>query len=159
MNIRLTNTNFILVPKGSSPCKFCLNLWPFGILATLNSRFFSQPFWVFLLGSWHLCILLISLFHYMWAFKASFTVLLQPKCSWCEFSSSCCAYSAWTFLAEGIITEFTIPLTLSGLWGGGGGLRCPDDQTHICQSKTSYSMTPERCDFQYLSSRHVLTKF
>ena len=25
VNIRLTNTNFILVPKGSSPCKCCLN--------------------------------------------------------------------------------------------------------------------------------------
>ena len=26
------------------------------------------------------------LFIYTWASKASFTVLLQPKCSWCEFS-------------------------------------------------------------------------
>ena len=32
-----------------------------------------------------LCISLISLFHYdMWAFKASFTVLLRPKCRWSE---------------------------------------------------------------------------
>ena len=44
VNIRLTNTNFILVPKGSSPCKCCLNLWPLGILATLNSRFFFIAF-------------------------------------------------------------------------------------------------------------------
>ena len=41
VNMRLTNTNFILFPKGSSPCKCYLNLWPLGILATLNSRFFS----------------------------------------------------------------------------------------------------------------------
>ena len=43
-NIRLTNINFILGPKGSSPCKCCLNLWPSWILATLNSRAFSLPF-------------------------------------------------------------------------------------------------------------------
>ena len=37
-------------------------------------------------------------------FKASYTVLLQPKSRWCEFSSSCCANPVWTFLAQGIIT-------------------------------------------------------
>ena len=29
----------------------------------------------------------------------------------------------------------------------GGGLRGPDDQTHSCQSETSYSMTPKLGDF------------
>ena len=38
-------------------------------------------------------------------------------------------------------------LTLSGPGGGGGGLRDPDDQTHSCQSETSYSMTLKLCDF------------
>ena len=38
-------------------------------------------------------------------------------------------------------------LTLSGPRGGGGGLRGPDDQTHSCQSETSYSMMPKLCDF------------
>ena len=68
--------------------------------------------------------MLISLFQYMWAFKASFTVLLQPKCSWCEFSPPLVVHTLhilWTFLAEGIITKFTHPLTLSVLGGGGGG--------------------------------------
>ena len=50
-----------------------------------------------------LCILFIALFRYMWAFKASYTLLLQPKCRWCEFSSSCCAYPVWTFRAQEII--------------------------------------------------------
>ena len=36
----------------------------------------------------------------MWAYKAFFTVLLRPKCSWCEFLSSCCAYSVWTFVSK-----------------------------------------------------------
>ena len=31
--------------------------------------------------------------------------------------------------------------------GGGGGLRGPDDQTHSCQSETSYSMMPKLCNF------------
>ena len=38
-------------------------------------------------------------------------------------------------------------LTLSGRGGGGGGLRGPDDQTHSCQSETSYSMMSKLCDF------------
>ena len=29
----------------------------------------------------------------------------------------------------------------------GGGIRGPDDQTHSCQSETSYSMMPKLCDF------------
>ena len=135
VNIRLTNTNFILVPKGSSPCKCCLNLWPLGILATLNSRFFSQPFWVFLLASWHF-IWLISLFHYMWAFKASFTVLLQPKCSWCEFSPPLVVLTLFGhFWQKESSLNLPIPLTPSSLWG----LRCPNNQTRICNSETSYS--------------------
>ena len=32
----------------------------------------------------------------------------------------------------------------------GGGLRGTDDQTHRCQSKTSYSTVPQLCDFQFL---------
>ena len=28
-----------------------------------------------------------------------------------------------------------------------GGLRGPDDQTHSCQSETSYPMMPKLCDF------------
>ena len=36
---------------------------------------------------------------------------------------------------------------------GGGGLRGPDDQTHSCQSETSYSMMPKLGDL-----RHILTK-
>ena len=40
-----------------------------------------------------------------------------------------------------------------------GGLRGPDDQTHSCQSETSYSMMSKLCDFQFLSLRHVVTKF
>ena len=36
-------------------------------------------------------------------------------------------------------------LTLSGGAGGGGG--GSDDQTHSCQSETSYSMMPKLCDF------------
>ena len=55
------------------------------------------------------------------------------------------------------LLNLPIPLTLSGR--GGGGLRCPDDQTHICHSETSYSMMTKSCDFQRLSLRHVLTKF
>ena len=31
--------------------------------------------------------------------------------------------------------------------GGGRGLRGLDDQTHNCQSETSYSMVPKLCDF------------
>ena len=94
-----------------------------------------------------LCILLIALFHSnMWAFKASFTVLLQPKCSWCELSSSGCTYSVWTFLVQGIITKFTHPFNPIRP-GGGGGLRGPDDQTHSCQSESSYSMMPKLGDF------------
>ena len=49
-------------------------------------------------------------------------------------------------------------LALSGP-GGGGGLRGQDDQIHSCQSETSYSLMPKLCDFQFLSLRHVLTKF
>ena len=52
-------------------------------------------------------------------------------------------------------------------WGGGKGLRGPDDQTHSCQSETqthscqseiSYSMMPKLGDFKFLCSRHVFTK-
>ena len=50
------------------------------------------------------------------------------------------------------LLNLPIPLTLSGL-------RCPDDQTHICNSETSYSMMPKHCDFPCLSVRHVLIKF
>ena len=39
-------------------------------------------------------------------------------------------------------------LTLSGPGGGGGGgLRGPDDQTHRCQSETTYSMMHKHGDF------------
>ena len=39
-------------------------------------------------------------------------------------------------------------LTLSGQGGGGGGgLRGPNDQTHSCQSETTYSMMPKLGDF------------
>ena len=96
----------------------------------------------------------------MWAFKASFTVLLQTKCSWFEFSLPLVVLSVWTFLAEGIITKFTHPFNpIRSGEGGGGGLRCLDDQTHICHSETSYPMMPKCYDFQCLSLRHILTKF
>ena len=104
------------------------------------------------------CILLIAIFHYdMWAFKVSLTVLLRPTCSWCEFSSSCCAYSLWTFLVQGIITKFTHPF--NPIRPGGRGLRGPDDQTHGFQLESSHSLMPKLCDFQLLALRHVLTKF
>ena len=34
--------------------------------------------------------------------------------------------------------------------GGGGGLKGMYDQTHSCQSETSYSMMPKPGDFQFL---------
>ena len=75
----------------------------------------------------------------MWAFKASFTVLLQPKCSWCEFSPPLVVLTLFRhFWQKESLLNLPIPLTLSGL--GGWGLRCPDDQTHICHSETSYSI-------------------
>ena len=43
------------------------------------------------------------------------------------------------------LLNLPIPLTLSGL--GGGGLRGPEGQTHSCQSESSYSMMPKLCDF------------
>ena len=70
-------------------------------------------------------------------------------------TSSCCAHSVWTFLAERIITKFTHPFNPIR----SGGVRCPDDQAHICHSETYYSMMPKCCDFQCLFLRHVLTKF
>ena len=40
---------------------------------------------------------------------------------------------------------FNPPYQASG--GGGGGLKGPDDQTHTCQSETSYSMISKLGDF------------
>ena len=58
----------------------------------------------------------------MWAFKASFTVLLQPKCSWCEFSPPLVVRTLFghCWQKESLL-NLPIPLTLSGLGGGGGG--------------------------------------
>ena len=73
VNIRLTSTNFILAPKGSSPCK-CLVFRDIGYIK-------FQAFLIAFLGIFCqqvdiLCFSVLSLFHYMWSFKASFTVLL-----------------------------------------------------------------------------------
>ena len=66
-----------------------------------------------------------------------------------------------TFLAkfQCLSKNKTKSLFFNPIGGGGGGLRGPDDQTHICQSETTYSMMPKLGDFQFLSLRHVLTKF
>ena len=45
------------------------------------------------------------------------------------------------------------------LLGPGRGLTGPDDQTHSCQSETTYSMMPKLGDFYFLFLRHVLAKF
>ena len=44
-------------------------------------------------------------------------------------------------------TIYNFSLTLSGR--GGGRLSGPDDQTHSCQSETTYSMTPKLGDFEF----------
>ena len=54
----------------------------------------------------------------MWAFKASFTVLLQPKCSWCEFSPPLVVLTLFGhFWQKESLQNLPIPLTLSGLGG------------------------------------------
>ena len=58
----------------------------------------------------------------MWALKASFTVLLQPKCSWCEFSPPLVVLTLFGhFWQKESLLNVPIPLTLSGLGGGGVG--------------------------------------
>ena len=67
----------------------------------------------------------------MWAFKASFIVRLQPKCSGCDFSPPLVVRTLFGhFWKKESLLNLPIPLTLSGLGkgGGGGALRCPDDQ-------------------------------
>ena len=60
----------------------------------------------------------------MWACKTSFTVLLQPNCSWCEFSPHLVVLTLFgNFWHKESLLNLPILLPLSGL--GGGGLRCP----------------------------------
>ena len=47
VNIRLTNTNFMLVPKGSSPCKCCLNTFVKECLGKNFSFFVKMAFFSF----------------------------------------------------------------------------------------------------------------
>ena len=42
---------------------------------------------------------------------------------------------------------------------GGGGTKGMDDQIHGCHSGNNYSIMLKLCDFQFLSLRHLLTKF
>ena len=59
----------------------------------------------------------------MWAFKACFTVNLQPKCSWCEFSPHLVTLTLFGHFRqkESLLIKFTDPFNLLGLGGGGGG--------------------------------------
>ena len=136
---------------------------PLGALDTLNSRFFSWPFWVFLLASWHsMHFACITFPIYMWAFKACFTVNLQPKCSWCEFLPDLVTLALFGHFRqkELLLIKFTHPFNPIRSLGGGGGLRCLDDQlTFAIQKLPILRMMPKCCDFPCLSLRHVLTKF
>ena len=66
----------------------------------------------------------------MWAFKACFTVNLEPKCSWCEFLSHLVMLALFGQFRqkELLLIKFTHPFNPIRLGGGGGGLRCLDDQ-------------------------------
>ena len=55
VNIRLTNTISILVPKGSSPFKCCLNLWPF-------RDFVYIKFQIFLIGFWSIFVSMLTFY-------------------------------------------------------------------------------------------------
>ena len=95
----------------------------------------------------------------MWAFKACFTVNLQPKCSWCEFLPYLVSLALFGHFRqkELLPIKFTHPFTLSGL---GGGLRCLDDQLKFAIQKLPIlCMMPKCFDFPCLSLGHVLTKF
>ena len=68
----------------------------------------------------------------MWAFKASFTVLLQPKCSWCEFSPPLVGLTLFGhFWQKESLLNLPIPLTLSGRGGGGGGSDARMNNSHL----------------------------
>ena len=56
----------------------------------------------------------------MWAFKASFTVILRPKCSWCEFHPLVVLTLFGHFWHKESLLNLPIPVTLSGLGRGGG---------------------------------------
>ena len=91
---------------------------------------------------------------YMWAFKACFTVNLQPKCSWCEFSPHLVTLTLFGHFRqkESLLIKFTHPFNPIRSWGGGGGLRCLDDQLKFAIHKLPIlRMMPKFCDFPCLS--------
>ena len=60
----------------------------------------------------------------MWAFKACFTVNLQSKCSWCEFSPHLVTLTLFGHIRqkESLLIKFTHPFNpIRSLGGGGGG--------------------------------------
>ena len=59
---------------------------------------------------------------YMWAFKACFTVNLQPKCSWCEFSPHLVMLTLFGHFREKepLLIKFSHPFNPIRSLGGGG---------------------------------------
>ena len=57
----------------------------------------------------------------MWAFKACFTVNLQPKCSWCEFLPYLVTLALFGHFKqkELSVIKFTHPFNPIRSWGGG----------------------------------------
>ena len=79
---------------------------------------------------------------YIIIFKACFTLNLQPKCSWCEFSPHLVTLTLFGHFRqkELLLIKFTHPFNPIRSWREGGEGSDAWMTTQICHSETSYSM-------------------
>ena len=94
---------------------------------------------------------------YIIIFKACFTLNLQPKCSWCEFSPHLVTLTLFGHFRqkELLLIKFTFPFNPIRSWreeGGGGRAQMPGWQLKFAIQKLPIlRMTPKCCDFPCLS--------